>query len=104
MYNDTPAARKLMQYLYTPQAQQIWVNDGGTLAANKQVTYSDEISKNSFAILANAKNVEVGAGDYMPSDMRNAYWKSILNFTKDQSQLDSILSQLNQVQSAAYST
>jgi alpha-glucoside transport system substrate-binding protein len=35
MYNDTPQSRALMNYLWTAEAQQIFVDAGGTLAANK---------------------------------------------------------------------
>jgi len=38
----------------------------------------------------------------MPSDMKNAYWSAILDFIKDQSKLDSILANLDKVQSTAY--
>ena len=43
VYNDKPAVRKLMQYLSTAQAQQIWANDGGTLGAIKSLTYTDPL-------------------------------------------------------------
>ena len=43
MYNDTPAARKLLQYLATQDAQQIWVDDGGTLGGVKSSNYKDPI-------------------------------------------------------------
>lgn len=104
MYNDTPAARKLMQYVVTAQAQQIWVNDGGTLAANKQVTYNDPISKAAFAVVQGAKNLEVTAGDFVPSDMQAAFWKSMLDYVNNPGSLDSILSHLDQVQKSAYSS
>lgn len=104
MYNDTPAARKLMQYVVTKDAQQIWVNDGGTLAANKQVTYNDPISKAAFAVVQGAKNLEVTAGDFVPSDMQAAFWKSMLDYVNNPGSLDSILSHLDQVQKSAYSS
>ena len=38
MFNDTPQARALIQWLVTPQAQEIWAKiGGGYLAANKFV-------------------------------------------------------------------
>src|SRR5437660_1870305 len=40
MYNSTPAAKQLMQYLATKDAQQIWANDGGTLGAIKTLNYN----------------------------------------------------------------
>jgi alpha-glucoside transport system substrate-binding protein len=104
MYNNTPAARKLMQWVASKDAQQIWVNDGGTLAANKQVTYPDPISKAAFAVVQGAKNLEVTAGDFVPSDMQTAFWKSMLDYVNDPSSLDSILAHLDQVQHSAYSS
>jgi alpha-glucoside transport system substrate-binding protein len=105
MYNDTPQARALMQYMVTQPAQEIWVQQGGTLAANKNISadkYTDPILKSAYQILAASKNVLLTAGDYMPADMQKAYWKSLLDFTNDQSQLDSILQHLDEVQAASY--
>jgi alpha-glucoside transport system substrate-binding protein len=104
MYNDTPAARKLMQWMVTKDAQQIWANDGGTLGANKSLTYTDPVFKNAADVAASAKNLLVTAGDYMPSDMQSAFWKSLLNVTNNPSSLDSELAHLDQVQAAAYQT
>ena len=102
MYNDTPAARKLMQYLATAQAQQIWADDGGTLGAIKTLTYKDPIFKRAAEVANTAKNLLVTAGDFMPSDMQAAFWKSLLDVTKNPGSLDSVLSHLDQVQAAAY--
>jgi alpha-glucoside transport system substrate-binding protein len=102
MYNDTPAARKLMSYLATAQAQQIWANDGGTLGAIKTLTYSDPIFKRAADVANSAKNLLVTAGDFMPSDMQAAFWKSLLDVTNNPGSLDSVLSHLDQVQKAAY--
>ncbi len=104
MYNDTPAARKLMQYMATAAAQQIWANDGGTLAAIKSITYNDPIFKRAADVAASAKNLLVTAGDFMPSDMQHAFWKSLLNVTKDPNSLDSELARLDNVQKAAYAS
>jgi alpha-glucoside transport system substrate-binding protein len=103
MYNDTPQARALMQYMVTDEAQQKWVDEGGTLAASKNITkYPDPLGENASKILLDSKNILLTAGDYMPADMQRAFWKSLLDFTNDQSQLDSILSNLDQVQASAY--
>ena len=104
MYNDTPAARKLMQYMATAQAQQIWANDGGTLAARKDITYNDPVFKKAADVAHNAKNLLVTAGDFMPTDMRDAFWKSLLDVTRDPSSLDATLQHLDQVQQAAYTS
>jgi alpha-glucoside transport system substrate-binding protein len=103
MYNDTPQARALMQYMVTKEAQQKWVDEGGTLAASKDITtYPDPLGENAAKILQGSKNILLTAGDYMPADMQRAFWKSLLDFTNDQSQLDSILSNLDQVQASSY--
>ncbi len=105
VFNATPAAKKFMQYVTSPDAQQIWVNDGGTLAANKKVTnYPDPVLKKAHDSIAGAKNLLVGAGDFMPSDMQHAFRVSMLDLVKDPSKLDSILQKLDQVQAAAYSS
>jgi alpha-glucoside transport system substrate-binding protein len=104
MYNDTPAARKLMSYMATAPAQQIWDNDGGTLGAIKSLTYNDPVFKNAADVAASAKNLLVTAGDFMPSDMQAAFWKSLLDVTNNPGSLDSVLSHLDAVQKAAYTT
>src|SRR5690349_1243750 len=102
MYNNTPAARKLMQYMATKDAQQIWVNDGGTLGAIKTLNYTDPVFKNAASVAGSAKNLLVTAGDFMPSDMQKAFWQSLLNVTNNPSSLNSELAHLDQVQAAAY--
>lgn len=105
MFNDTPAARKFMQYVVSADAQQIWVNDGGTLAANKLVTnYPDPVLKKAAQAISSAKNLLVTAGDFVPADMQHAFRASMLDYVKDPSKLDSILAHLDQVQAAAYSS
>jgi alpha-glucoside transport system substrate-binding protein len=105
MFNQTPAAVKFMQYVTSAQAQQIWVNDGGTLAALKTVTnIPDPILKKAQAVEASAQHLLITAGDFMPADMQHAFRASMLDFVKDQSKLDSILAHLDQVQAAAYSS
>ena len=103
MYNDTPQARELMKYLASADAQKIFVAAGGTLAANKTVTnFPDPIFKNANDMVAAAKNVLVDASDAMPADMNKAFWRATLEYTKDQSKLDSILQGLDQVQATSY--
>ena len=104
MYNDTPAARKLMQYMATAPAQQIWANDGGTLGEIKSLTYNDPVYKAAADVAASAKNLLVTAGDFMPSDMQAAFWKSLLDVTNNPGSLDSVLAHLDAVQKAAYTT
>jgi alpha-glucoside transport system substrate-binding protein len=103
MFHDTDAAKSLMKYLVTAPAQDIWVKIGGALSANKNAAdYPDDISKRSADLLSNAKIFVFDASDLMPTAMNAAFWTAILDFTKDQSQLDSILANLDTVQADAY--
>jgi alpha-glucoside transport system substrate-binding protein len=103
MFNDTPQARALMAYLVTPEAQSIWVGLGGALSGNVNVTnYPDEVSARSAEILADATVFRFDGSDLMPEAMNSAFWSAMLDFTQDQSRLDSILAGLDEVQATAY--
>ena len=98
MFHDTPAAKSLMKYLVTADAQKIWVSIGGALSANKNVTnYPDDISKRSADLLTNAKLFVFDASDLMPTSVNGEFWSAILKYTKDPSQLDALLANLDKV-------
>jgi len=103
MFNDTPQAKSLIAYLATAPAQSIWVGKGGALSANKSVTnYPNDILKKAAADLAAAKLFRFDASDNMPQAMNDAFLKGIVDYTKDPSKLDSVLSNLDTVQKSAY--
>jgi alpha-glucoside transport system substrate-binding protein len=107
MFKDTPQARQLIQYLSTAPAQDIWVKKGGKIALNNQVSvndYPDALSKSTAQILVATKIGKYDAGDLMPSVMKNAYWKAVLDFANNQSNLDSILANLDKIQATAYTS
>jgi alpha-glucoside transport system substrate-binding protein len=102
MYNNTPAARQLMQWMVSKDAQQIWASSGVSLSSNKNTTYNDAVFKAAAVVATSGTNMLITAGDYMPTDMRNAYWQSLLNVTSNPGSLNSELAHLDQVQAAAY--
>ncbi|MBI3750256.1 MAG: extracellular solute-binding protein [Chloroflexi bacterium] len=107
MFNDTPQAKALMQYLITPQAQAIWpsIPASGALSGSKSVpltAYPDDLTKTAAQDLANAKIFRFDGSDAMPAAMSAAFLNGILDFTKDQTKLDSILASLDTVQASAY--
>jgi alpha-glucoside transport system substrate-binding protein len=105
MFHDTPAAKSLMKYLVTAQAQDIWVKIGGALSANKNANdYPDDISKRSAQILANAKSFVFDASDSMPSAMNDAFWKGMVALTNGSKSVDQVLSDLDAAQKDAYSS
>jgi len=103
MFTDTPQSRALIQYLVTPEAQQIWVDIGGAISGNLMVTeYPDEISQRLAEALADAETFRFDAGDQMPGEMNTAFFAAMVEFAADQSALDSILANLDTVQTSAY--
>ena len=105
MFKSTPQSRALIKYLTTADAQAIWVKRGGALSPNKDVPlsdYPDDLSRSVAQTLVGAKTARFDAGDLMPADMQQAYWKGVLDFVSDQSKLDSILAHLDTVQADAY--
>jgi alpha-glucoside transport system substrate-binding protein len=105
MFHDTAAAKSLMKYLVTADAQDIWVKAGGALSANKNAkSYPDDISKRSAEILANAKTFVFDASDGMPTAMNDAFWKQMVALTNGSTTVDKALSDLDAVQKDAYTT
>jgi alpha-glucoside transport system substrate-binding protein len=106
MFHDTPQAKALMKYLITPDAQAIWPKLGGALSGSKSVptsVYPDDISKKSAALLSGAKVFRFDGSDVMPVAMSDAFLKAILDFVKDQTKIDALLTNLDTVQKSAYS-
>jgi len=105
MFNDTPQARSLIQWLLTPEAQQIWVERGGFISGNNNVpldAYPDDASRKSAEILQNAETFRFDASDQFPGAMNDAFFAAVMQFAQNQGQLDSILQNLDQVQQDAY--
>jgi alpha-glucoside transport system substrate-binding protein len=105
MFNDTPAARSLMRYLVTAQAQDIWVQRGGALSPNKNATsYPDDISAGSAQILAEAQSFVFDASDLMPQAMNDAFWRGMVALSSGSASLDQVLADLDAAQADAYQT
>ena len=105
MFNDTPQARSLMQYLTTPEAQRIWVERGGAISPSKEVpvdAYPDETSARFAEIIQSAETTRFDASDLFPSEMNEAFFEGILNYVQDPDSLDSVLEELDSVQESAY--
>ncbi|MEO6208430.1 MAG: extracellular solute-binding protein, partial [Candidatus Limnocylindrales bacterium] len=100
MFNDTPQAQSLIQYMLTPEAQQIWVERGGFISANKNVAldaYPDEVSRRSAEILANAPVFRFDAGDLMPNALGKKFFQGVVEYVQTPANLDSILADLEAV-------
>jgi alpha-glucoside transport system substrate-binding protein len=97
MFNDTPAARSLMEYLSTAAAQQIWVERGGFTSTNNQVDlnrYPDPLAAKAAQQLTSAGVFRFDADDIWGGELQAAFWKGILDYLADPSRLDSILQEI----------
>jgi alpha-glucoside transport system substrate-binding protein len=106
MFNKTPQSEALMRYLATPEAQAIWAKiGGGYLSPNKDVplsTYPDELSRKAAGLLTSVQVAVFDASDNMPQAMQAAFYKAVLDYIQNPSDLDSILQNLDSVQQSAY--
>lgn len=94
---NTTAVQKLVQYMQTAAAQEIWVKRGGFTSPNKSVdlnAYPDAVAKASAQMLTQASSFRFGADDLMPSAVENAFWQAMLTYIQTPDQLDSILSNM----------
>lgn len=107
LFTDKPQAKDLIKYLTTAEAQAIWIKKGGKLSPNNKTNpadYPDDLTRQVAQLGLTAKIFRYDAGDLMPADMKQAYWTAILDFIKDQSKLDAILTRLDGVQKTAYTS
>ncbi|GAH90843.1 unnamed protein product, partial [marine sediment metagenome] len=84
MFNDTPEARAFMEYIVSPEAQEIWVAETGKLSANKRVNptaYPDDLTRKGAKILSEASTFRFDGSDLMPSAVgAGSFWTGILDY------------------------
>jgi alpha-glucoside transport system substrate-binding protein len=106
MFNDTPQARSLIEYLITPEAQAIWAGRGGFIAANRNVpesAYKDESDRKAGAAVAAATVFRFDGGDNMPGLMKSSFFDAMVQLASNPADIDSILANLDTIQAQAYS-
>lgn len=104
---DNDGTRQFMQFVSSVDAQKIWVKGGGASSVNKSVplsTYPDDVARASAMQLTQATSFRTSPDDSMPTAMENAYWKGLLSYIQNPSQLDSILKSLEATAMQAYSS
>jgi len=83
MLKDSPAGRQLLDYLLTPQPQEIWAGFGGHLSPHQQVqpsAYPDELSRREVAILAQADGVRYDGSALMPSAVDRSFASGVVDY------------------------
>ena len=103
LFSDKAAAKDLLKYLVTAEAQQIWANRGGFVSANTKVTtYPDPVGQKSADAIKNATVFRFDGGDLMPGTMKAAFFAAMVAYAENPGDLDSILAGLDEVQAEAY--
>lgn len=84
VFNDTPEAQALIQYLATAQPHEIWAGLGGYISPHQQVgldVYPDETTRKQAEILANAEIVRFDGSDMMPGAVgTGTFWTGMTNY------------------------
>ena len=105
MFHATDAAKSLMKYLVTADAQNIWVQRGGALSANKNASdYPDAFSAAQGGAVAAAEQFVFDASDLMPSAMNAAFWQHMVSLTAGSETVDEALAALQTVAEDAYAS
>jgi alpha-glucoside transport system substrate-binding protein len=103
LLTDSTAARELLAYLVSPEAQTTWVAAGGSLSVDQGVTeYPDVVTGRAAALLAGAHHFLFDASDLMPDELNVAFWHGVLEVTEDPSRLDEVLTDLEAIRLRLY--
>ena len=99
MFNDTPEARKLLQYLTTAQPYQIWASLGSYISPHQQVSleiYPNSVIRKQAEILADADVIRFDASDMMPGIVgTGAFWMGVVEYIEG-TDVDTVLVDINQ--------
>lgn len=97
MFNDTPQARALMEYLAGPKPQEVWAAKGGFISPNKRVSldaYPDELTRKMAKMVVEAEIFRFDASDLMPAAVgAGSFWTGTLDYVGGKD-LDAILQEI----------
>ena len=109
LLSDHPGAARLMQYLATPAAAEVWAALGGFSSPNRDVdpaVYPNDVVRASAAALADAEVFRFDLSDLVPAQLgstRDAgIWGRLQDWMLSPEDLDTILEQLESEAAAAY--
>jgi len=106
MFNDTPEARKLMEYLATAEPQEIWAaRGGGFISPSKAVdlnVYPDELTRKMAEMVVGAEVFRFDASDLMPAAVGSgSFWTGTLDYVGGEA-LDTVLQKIEDSAVDAY--
>ncbi len=109
MFEDTPAARALVEYLASPDAARIWVERGGFSSPNKSVpaeAYPDEVTRTTATAIASAETFRFDMSDLAPAEFGGTAgqgeWKILQDFLARPSSVDATAEALEKSAARAF--
>ncbi len=109
MFNDTPAAQALIEYLATPEAAQAWAERGGFASPNQNIdtsVYPDEITQTTAGALAEAEVFRFDMSDVAPAEFGatpgQGEWQILQDFLDNPSNVDRTAQRLERAAARAY--
>ena len=101
MLQDKPAARKLLEYLATADAAEVWAKLGGFSSPNKDVdlaVYPDDISREAAKQLVEAETFRFDLSDIVPSALGATkgagIWGRLQDWLANPADVDKVLTKL----------
>jgi ABC-type glycerol-3-phosphate transport system substrate-binding protein len=109
MFQDSPAAQALVQYLTTPEAAQIWAERGGFASLNQNLdpsVYPDEITQTTAGALGEAEAFRFDLSDLQPAEfggtVGQGLFKLFQDFLANPDDVDGITQQMENAASQAF--
>ena len=107
VFRDSDAARRLIAYLASAEAQALWVGRLGKLAVNKKVdpaVYPDPVTAKAAEILGQAEVFRFDGSDLMPAAIGSgAFWTGVMDYVSGQD-LDTVLAEIEKAADEAYTS
>ena len=109
MFEDSPAARALVEYLASAEAATIWAQRGGFSSANKNVSddaYGNELTRRTATAIAAAETFRFDMSDLAPASFGGTAgqgeWKILQDFLRRPNSVDATASALERAAARAY--
>ncbi|AFZ46618.1 extracellular solute-binding protein family 1 [Cyanobacterium stanieri PCC 7202] len=84
MFNDTPEARQLMEYLASSVPHEVWASLGGFISPQREVSldvYPDELTRQVAELLLSADVVRFDGSDMMPGAVgTGTFWTGVVDY------------------------
>ena len=99
MFNNTPEAQALMEYIATSEPHEIGAGLGGFLSPHQQVSpeaYPDPVSQKQAEFLTTAETIRFDGSDLMPGVVgTGTFWSGVIDYVAG-TPVDDVLSDIEQ--------